>query len=51
LAVLVLDSSVVRRTPLAEEVPLKGGLNINFNPKKTKVNRKIYYFTRFSKNP
>jgi hypothetical protein len=50
LTVLVLGVSVARRTPIRKELLHKGGLTINFNPKKSKVNRKIYYFTRFSKN-
>ena len=47
---LVLGCSVVRRTPIRKELLSKGGLPLNSNPKKSKVNRKIYYFTRFSKN-
>ena len=50
MTVLVLGYSVVRRTPIRKNLLYMGGLTINFNPKKSKVNRKIYYFTRFSKN-
>ena len=40
----------MRITLIRKELLYEGGLTINFNPKKSKVNRKIYYFTRFSKN-
>jgi hypothetical protein len=50
LTVLVLGVSVARRIPIRKELLHKGGLTINFNLKKSKVNMKIYYFTRFSKN-
>ena len=36
---------------LSKGLTLKGGLSINSNLEKSKVNRKIYCFTRFSKNP
>jgi hypothetical protein len=50
LTVLILVYSVARRTPIRKNLLYKGGLKDNSNPKKSKVNSKTYYFTRFSKN-